>query len=63
MGVELGKTYSKRYCYSMMLIEFYQFCVKYPRMKYASIGFPQYKERMMAMTRFFENDAHIWRLS
>ena len=32
MGVELGKTYSKRYCYSM--IECYQFCVKYPRMKF-----------------------------
>ena len=31
-GAELGKIYSKRYCYSM--IAFYQFCDKYPRMKY-----------------------------
>ena len=61
MGVELGKKYSKRYCYSM--IEFCQFCVKYPRMKYTSIGFSQYKDRMMAMSRFFENDADLWRLS
>ena len=39
MGAELGKTYSKRYCNSM--IEFYQFCDKYPRMKYVGIGFSQ----------------------
>ena len=61
MRVELEKTYSKRYCYSM--IEFYQLCVKYPRMKYTSSGFSQYKDRMMAMTKFFENDADLWKLS
>ena len=36
-GAERGKIYSERYCYSM--IAFYQFCVKYPRMKYTGIGF------------------------
>ena len=60
MGAELGKIYSKRYCYSM--IAFYQFCVKYPRMKYAGIGFPQYKDRMMVMTKFLENESDFWKL-
>ena len=50
-GAELGKIYFKRYCYSM--IAFYQFCDKYPRMKYVGIGFSQYKNRMMVMTKFF----------
>ena len=61
MGVEFEKTYSKRYCNSM--IEFYQFCDKYPRMKYVGIGFSQYKDIMRAMTIFFENDSDFWRLS
>ena len=52
MGAELGKIYSKRYCYSM--IAFYQFCVKYPRMKYAGIGFSQYKDRMMVRLNFLK---------
>ena len=60
MGAELGKTYSKRYCYSM--IAFYPFCVKYPRMKYAGISFSQYKDKMMVMTKYFENDSNFWKL-
>ena len=55
LGAEIGKIYSKRYYYSM--IAFYQFCLKNPRMKYAGIGFWQYKDRMMVMTQFFENDS------
>ena len=61
MGAELGKTYSKRYCNSM--IDFYKFCDKYPRMKCVGIGFSQYKDRMMMMTKFFENDSDFWRIS
>ena len=60
LWAELGKIYSKRYCYSM--IAFYQICVKYPRMKYAGIGFSQYKDRMMVMTKFFEYDSDFWKL-
>ena len=60
LGAELGKIYSKRYCYSM--IAFYQFCAKYPRMKYAGIGFSQYKDRMMVMTKFVKNDSDFWKL-
>ena len=55
LGAELGKIYSKRYCSSMRA--FYKLCVKYPRMKYAGIGFSQYKDRMMVMTKFFLNDS------
>ena len=61
LGAELGKKYSKRYCYSM--IEFYQFCDKYPRMKYVGIGFSQYKDKMTGITKLFENDSDFWRLS
>ena len=59
-GAELGKIYSKRYYYST--IAFYQFCVKYSRMKYAGIGFSQYKDSMMVMTKSLENDSDFWKL-
>ena len=61
LGAELGRTYSKRYC--NLMIEFYKFCDKYPRMRYVGICFSQYKDKMTVITKFFENDSEFWRLS
>ena len=58
LGTELRKKYSERYCYSM--IEFYQFCDKYPRMKYGGIGFSQYKDKMTGMTNILINACCIY---